>query len=268
MQIIDKYVNYPYYVFMKDSTPKQNVELFHLLFLDQLGRKLDKKLYSLKGGCNLRFFLNSIRYSEDIDLDVQIIAKETLQNKINTILTSSTFKQILRTRGIEINTVTKPKQTDTTQRWKLSLNVANSPFPLPTKIEFSRRTFGQDVKFSTVSSNILSQYHLQPIMLNHYPAEKAYEQKLKALIFRSQTQARDIFDLYLLINTGTPPHVVDPQIIAHLEDAKINALSMQFKDFKGQVLAFLPEDYQRRYNDSEVWENIVMSVIQNIENLL
>ena len=62
------------------------IELFHLLFLRQLEGKLDKKLYALKGGCNLRFYFKSIRYSEDIDFDVSIISKETLENKINKIL--------------------------------------------------------------------------------------------------------------------------------------------------------------------------------------
>lgn len=59
------------------TSDKQTVELFHLLFLQQLGTRLEKKLYALKGGCNLRFFFRSVRYSEDLDLDVQIVAKET-----------------------------------------------------------------------------------------------------------------------------------------------------------------------------------------------
>ena len=49
----------------------QYVELFHLLFLDFLGRKLDKRYCVLKGGCTLRFFMKSFRYSEDMDIDVQ-----------------------------------------------------------------------------------------------------------------------------------------------------------------------------------------------------
>ena len=31
----------------------------------------------VKGGCNLRFFFDSVRYSEDIDFDVAVIARET-----------------------------------------------------------------------------------------------------------------------------------------------------------------------------------------------
>ena len=54
---------------MKIYSPKATVELIHLVLLDLLGRKVDKKQYALKGGCNLRFFFKSIRYSDDMDLD-------------------------------------------------------------------------------------------------------------------------------------------------------------------------------------------------------
>ncbi len=83
-------------------TPQENVEIFHLIFLDQLGRKIEKNFYALKGGCNLRFFLKSIRYSEDIDLDIQTIAKETLQNKVRKILNSDSLNNILKSKKIEI----------------------------------------------------------------------------------------------------------------------------------------------------------------------
>lgn len=37
---------------------------------------------ALKGGCNLRFLFGSVRSSEDMDLDVVVLAKETLKNKV------------------------------------------------------------------------------------------------------------------------------------------------------------------------------------------
>ncbi len=248
--------------------PKQSVELFHLLFLEQLGRKLDKKLCALKGGCNLRFFFKSIRYSEDIDLDVQIIAKETLRSKVNGILNSIQFKQILQTRKISINAFNEPKQTDTTQRWKLTLKTQTSQILLPTKIEFSRRGLDSDVQFSSIDPLILHEYALPPILVNHYSREMAIEQKINALIHRSQTQARDIFDLYLLMSTGQLPTLTDNKLISKLDIAKENAISMNFKDFKGQVLAYLPEEYQRQYDNESVWETIVTSVITALGSLL
>jgi hypothetical protein len=43
---------------------RQAIEIFHLLFLRAFGARVDKALFALKGGCNLRFFLKSIRYSK------------------------------------------------------------------------------------------------------------------------------------------------------------------------------------------------------------
>src|SRR5438128_8181244 len=100
------------------TAPAQPVEHFHLLFLAQLGVRLDKKLYALKGGCNLRFFWKSIRYSEDIDFDVHTVARHTLQKNVNQILGASGFQRILSSFNIQLTKLSAPKQTDTTQRWK------------------------------------------------------------------------------------------------------------------------------------------------------
>jgi predicted nucleotidyltransferase component of viral defense system len=250
---------------MQTYNPKQYVELFHLLFLDQLGRKLDKKLYALKGGCNLRFYFNSIRYSEDIDIDTHIIAKETLTNKVRTILNSVPFNSILQAKKIEIAEMSEPKQTNTTLHWKVSLNIPNSTFPVNTKIEFSRRGLESDILFEAINSTLLREYMLPPIMVNHYSSSKMYEQKIQALIFRNQTQARDIFDLYHLIGLGTETKIKNKKILEHLDEAQSNALSLSFDDFKGQVLAYLPEDYRAQYDSKAVWENMVLAVINAME---
>src|SRR5260221_4376790 len=120
-------------------TTPQLVEIFHILFLRSLQGKLEKSLYALKGGCNLRFFFKSIRYSEDIDLDASIIHKDTLLKNINKILDGPALKATLLTKGIELLGYSTPKQTATTQRWKCQLRAVGSNTPIPTKIEFSRR---------------------------------------------------------------------------------------------------------------------------------
>ena len=113
--------------------PVESVELFHLIFLDQLGRKLDKRLYALKGGCNLRFFLGSIRYSQDIDLDVKTVRLATLQKTVNNLLESSAMGIMLRAHSLSIGQVSESKQTETTQRWKIQLKTTSGPI-FPTKI--------------------------------------------------------------------------------------------------------------------------------------
>src|SRR3990170_3419265 len=101
--------------------PAHFVEQFHLLFLAQLGRRLDKKLYVLKGGCNLRFFHRSVRYSEDMDLDLAAVDTHLLRDKVRAIFASRPFAEILEARGMETEHVTEQKQAGTTQRWTLGL---------------------------------------------------------------------------------------------------------------------------------------------------
>lgn len=242
---------------------RQSVEIFHLLFLDQLGRKLDKALYALKGGCNLRFFFNSIRYSEDIDFDVKIVAKQTLRNKINLILNGTPFQQILRTKKFELEHISESKQTETTQRWKISFKTGFSQLSLNTKIEFSRRSLSGEVQFDPIHPYLIQTYSLMPIMTNHYGAKSAIEQKISALALRTETQARDIFDLYHLFNIASLS--VQNRSLEQIELAMNNALNIQFDDFKGQVVAFLSEEYQKQYSSETVWNNMRDSVLQALE---
>ena len=88
---------------------RQYVELFHLLFLDFLGRKLDMRRYVLKGGCNLRFFMKSLRYSEDMDIDIQGISKQKLADTVDAILNSRSFTQILQINEMAIERYSAPK---------------------------------------------------------------------------------------------------------------------------------------------------------------
>jgi len=244
---------------MKITTHTQYIEQFHLLFLDQLGRKIDKQLYALKGDCNLRFFHKSIRYSQDIDFDIKTIRKETLANHIERILTSRPFLMTLAHMGIEILSVTSQKQTETTQHWKLKLGC--QPVPIYTKIEFSRREVGSGIIFEPVDPMIIQQYLIPPVLANHYNAETAFNQKIRALAGRNQTQARDVFDLYHLLNRGV---INKSQLSEGKDKAKAAALSLAYEDFLGQVVSYLPTEYQKQYSDPQLWDMMAKTVIEAI----
>ncbi|GAH31443.1 unnamed protein product, partial [marine sediment metagenome] len=119
----------------------QQIEVFHLEFLRWFGSKTDPKHYALKGGVNMRFFFGSIRYSEDMDLDLSDIRVDVLQDIVLKILITQTFIDNLRPYGIQrvsIQDMAKAKQTETTQRFKIHL-ITFAGEDLFTKIEFSRR---------------------------------------------------------------------------------------------------------------------------------
>ncbi len=251
---------------MTAYTDKQYVELFHLLFLAQLGRKVDKKFYTLKGGCNLRFFMRSPRYSQDMDLDAKEIPVHTLREKVSGILTSVPFAQILRARGLQIEHVNDVKQTQTTQRWKLGLIVPRIERPLPTKIEFSRRGMAQDATFEAVDPAILEGYQLPPILTHHYPRQIAYQQKLEALIDRKELQARDVFDLHLLLNSGAKAGELPERLRARIGEARDNALAVDFDAFAGQVMAYLSPEDQAIY-DKNTWDSMRLGVLATLEEV-
>jgi len=102
----------------------QIIEHFHLALLQVLQARLDQASYIVKGGANLRYFFDSVRYSEDIDFDVRRIEAWALADKVDEILASPAIRTVLRSGGLEVKEVTKPKQTETTQRWKVALAVA------------------------------------------------------------------------------------------------------------------------------------------------
>ena len=137
----------------KIYTILQTRELFHLEFLRWFGRKLEAKRYCLKGGVNLRFFFNSVRYSEDMDLDIQRVGVEKTTKTVMDILSTRGFSDGLKSFGIEKVVppdITKAKQTETTQRFKIHLLTQNGE-DLFTKIEFSRRGFKGSAVIEAVS---------------------------------------------------------------------------------------------------------------------
>ncbi len=248
---------------MDQYRPTEYLELFHLHFLEQFGLKTDKSLYALKGGCNLRFFLKSIRYSQDIDIDIKTVRKETLTNRVRNILESQATIRFLLSKGVEIRKISEPKQTETTQRWKILFSTEKTGIPLHTKIEFSRRGLKEGIEFELIDTTISSKYHLQPIFSCHYVKEAAYTQKLEALIGRSETQARDLFDLFHLINLGCKKVTIQKE---KKEKIKERAFSISFEEFKSQVVAYLPVEYYQQYDDISFWEYLVIKVVEHVEN--
>lgn len=248
---------------------RQSVEIFHLLFLSLLGQKVDKQKWALKGGCNLRFFFKSPRYSDDMDLDVQAIPVDVLNDKVEAILSGRPFKTILDVRGIRMEHVTEHKQTQTTQRWKFGLQTEGFELPIPTKIEFSRRGLERGGAFEPVSPEILRAYDLPLVMANHYSAETAWRQKIRALFSRSAPQARDVFDLHLLLSLGLR-ELVKPteEKPSDLEQAKENILDMEFAVFKSQVVSFLEPAFQTQYDSEEVWDAMRWRIIRALEGAL
>ena len=68
-----------------------------------------------------------------------------------------------------------------------------------SKIEFSNRDGEGDLRLAPLPDAVVAPYALRPPSVQHYDAETATAQKVVALAGRPQTQARDVFDLELLL---------------------------------------------------------------------
>ena len=192
------------------------------------------------------------------------MAAATLKNNVETILASPALRVSLRTKQIEIEHVTSAKQTATTQRWKVGIRLAGGP-PIPTKLEFSRRGLDADHVLGPVDAELVRTYEVHPVLAPHYSAEAAFRQKILALSRRTETQARDIFDLKLLLDGGAGNKVLPAETTKEIPRAITNALTIGFDEFSGQVRAYLAPDHQEYYRARKVWESLQDEVVRALE---
>jgi predicted nucleotidyltransferase component of viral defense system len=249
-------------------TARQSIELFHLVFLRAVvARGEDRGLFALKGGCNLRFFFASLRYSEDIDFDVAVVAKGTLRNKVDRLLASPAVRAPLRARGIEIVDVSAPKQTEVTQRWKLGLRVPGHP-QLRTKVEFSRRDRVDGTAFEAVRAEVLEPYAIPPFLATHYAVATAIAQKVEALAGRSEPQARDVFDLSLLFAALDAARVAPPRVPEKRRAVAVErARGVSFDEYVSQVVAFLDPGQREVFEGRDTWNAMQDAVVRRLEAL-
>ena len=244
-------------------------ELFHLEFLRWLSRRIRSEFYALKGGTNLRFFFKSFRYSEDMDLDVNALPVEKLKDIVMEILNARSFTDNLRVFNIAqiiSPNIAKAKQTRTTQRFKIHL-ITYSGEDLFTKVEFSRRGMRGAVAVQPVSDTILRLYKLAPLVVPHYDIHSAVSQKIAALAARAVTQARDIFDLFILSSQYDAPEGKQAKDIAQIAKAHENIFTISFEHFRDTVVLYLSAEDQAAYGNSSMWDEIKLKTARFLEEI-
>jgi predicted nucleotidyltransferase component of viral defense system len=242
-------------------------EIFHIEFLRRFGRVVKTQNYAVKGGVNLRFFFKSFRYSEDIDLDVRGISVFGLKESVMKVLGDASLQESLKTFGIAKVTapdIAKAKQTETTQRFKVHLITASGE-DLFTKIEFSRRGLTGSVVVEAIDEIILRRYKMAPLLAPHYDSSSALGQKISALALRKDTQARDIFDIYVLGSQyGCDKHKIsiDKDIFSKAYE---RVFEVGFEQFKDTVASYLSSEDGALYSKPESWEEVRIKAAQFIE---
>lgn len=248
---------------MASLSHAQIIEAFHLGLLEVLRKGLGETRFVLKGGANLRYFFDSPRYSEDMDLDAAGIEGWSLKEKVDEALRSRPLAYLLSSTGSEVlvDEVTEPKQTDTTRRWKVPIKASGHRDPIRTKIEFSDRNGDTRHALDTVPGKVVERYGLRPPLVQHYLAEPATEQKVLALAGRPETQARDVFDLDLLLRK----HPLTPGNVpaATRKSAADRGLELPYEAFADQVLPFLDPDVAVLYDEAS-WRHMQLFVTDKL----
>lgn len=244
---------------------REIVELFHLHFLRQLATGRDKDAHVVKGGCNLRFFFGSIRYSEDLDIDTTGSSVDALRARVDGILDSKVLRENLESLRVEIARVSAPKPTETTQRWKLQLLPHGADLPLSTKVEFSRRDTEDTGDLDAVDPRLVRRYRLMPLLLVHYRLPAAIRQKVGALAHRREVQARDVFDLSVLFSRNGEEQVDFGVPHGLLSRAAERVLELTYESYMGQVVAYLEPERAMELASREAWDSMQLQVLEALE---
>jgi len=245
-------------------------EIFHLEFLRRLARKIKPEHYAVKGGSCLRFFFKSIRYSEDMDLDLRGLRVDIVKDTVMNILESRDFQKNLTSFGAEQIVppdMSRSKQTETTQRFKVHIITASGE-DLFTKVEFSRRGFKGNVIIESVEEEVLRGYKMPPLLAPHYDARSLIIQKINALAARTTIQARDIFDIYTMGAQCDIPRIEAEKGVGRskIKIAHANLFEVSFEQFRDTVISYLAVEDQALYASVARWDEIKLRVASFLES--
>lgn len=223
-------------------------EYFHIVALRHISARLHGRSWALKGGVCLRLYHGSGRLSEDMDLDVDPgIRRATLENGVDAVLGSPALRADLVRGGLSVARVSKPKQTETTQRWKVELTLSGEP--VQTKVEFSRRRDAPPADSAPPSPGLLDLYGVMQFGARHYGAAEMAVQKTAALAADNRTAVRDLYDLDLLWSRRSEAvgAAVAAAPVAIREAAAGKAEGFSWGDFRGEVLPYLEPSVRAGY---------------------
>lgn len=260
---------------MQNLSPVAAREIVHLGILRELTRIRTGNAVTVKGGVNLRLFFGSPRYSEDMDLDGTARASDTIRDALKGVVEDTAFSRGLRPFGIRgLDPGEGPnKDTDTTFRYKFGVIVSGG-IRYPTKVEVSfRDRQGTDgTALASPDPEILKTYGMASFAIPHYEREAAVRQKLGALGGRREAQARDVFDLFMLVPQAAPAELIrylgKGLTASTLKEAHARALAITYEEYVGQVMEFLGEQTRATYGNQAAWDDMRLRAAGLIESVL
>lgn len=253
-------------------------EAVHVLLLSRLQAVRDGRAVILKGGVNLRLFYGSPRYSEDMDLDGEIEARLAIRSTIRGIFDDRQFIESLNDIGLRgLDPKEGPnKDTETTFRYKFHV-LAPGGESYGTKVEVSFRDRNPDDPYDeAVPDPERTRRYLpadQSLAVQRYAPEAALRQKIAALAGRTRIEARDIFDIDLLLGDEGPPPADTVEFLAEtvdartLEYARERALELEYPEYESLVVRFLEDAVREEYRSASRWDELRLRTASLIDTV-
>jgi hypothetical protein len=196
----------------------------------------------------------------------------TLKKNGYKILEDASFLRGLRVfdiDAIEVNDPANAKHTETTQRFGCSL-VRGSGVHLPTRVEFSRRSDdpGDTAASELLDATIARPYRKLAFRCRHYNGSAAVVQKIQALAGRAAPQARDVYDLGLLIRGGHFDAASSDGVLdgAPVQQAIDCLLALHWQDYEGQVVEYLDAGSRAEFANRKAWVALQNGVFETLQN--
>lgn len=224
---------------------KQEIDAYTILreyvqikFLDSFFRTVKPKAFFFKGGTALRLLYGSDRFSEDLDFSVSSKTKHPVDQanlavaKLKSEIPDISIKSIKTIAG---------------ESAKISLRGFSANYPLTIKLDFS-------IRENVLTPRVTAVKTVLPIMgislVDTISKEEILAEKIRAVVNRKK--ARDIYDLWYLLHTGTvvTKHMIERKLFYYGEHFKFETLnkailSWNTKDLNQDLAKFLPKSQRR-----------------------
>lgn len=240
------------------------------LLVELMSNAMHKELV-LKGGMAMRAVHGSVRYTKDIHLDAdERASKERIQGVVR-----RSIERAVSSGLIANATVTTPKQTDTTLRWKIAGTQPNSSAPMHLTVEVSRRPKLIEGHVVEVALDKAFNRTGRDVKIQVLDSQHIAVTKVLALTDPMRMAPRDLFDLNVLLEAG----VKDPgPLLAQLSDAQLRLPllmaelwpkieAMSYEQFRNDVVPYLPTTVGLAI-DSEAFETMRVDVGVAVERWL
>lgn len=165
------------------------------------------------------------------------------------------------------------KDTETTFRYKFGVIVGGGVrYPTKVEVSFRKRHAADRAVLEAPDPGILKTYGLDALEIRHYARDAAVRQKIDALGGRREAQARDVFDLHVLVPNAGAEALLEflAKGLHHdrLKEAHDRALAISYSEYAGQVFEFLGTEARARYGTESIWDELRLRVAVLIEDVL